>query len=541
VARRSVRRVPWLTAVLLCWLVWSGGAGAVEPPHFLIFHVDAVAAVDLDRMIADGRLPNVARAFDGGSAHEALSLFFVATPVIYPRMHGRADLSVLGGIGFGGYDRETGTVVGDLAGFLSLVAAVPRRAATCFLYGVPYLDGLAGLAMQNLPDLLERYCVIEFFWFSSDAMGHLYGAEAHAASLERFDAHLGRLLARLDLDGLNLILYTDHGLTFTDQTVDVGAILEREVGDDLIYFKYPNLYLREPSTAPALALSLTRSGDLDFAFYRPEGGAVEGYAYGTFIRIEADGDGIRYLAAGSDPFGYDALGYAGEALTPDAWVALTIGERYPAAPPNVFQYLQNRDVGDLVVGLNPPRIPLGVLTQGGHSGLIDTDLVVKVLARGPQVEPLREGGVAWLPDLYRDLPDIAFGYEPERERHEVELRYRLDALMPSVRLSLSPAYRTRWTIDIAPSEWALWSEHDVFASYLTRWWFGVGVGGCGSERVQPLARLALLFGVGDARLDAEAFVRPTGWVFRLGVGFELDAGWRLTWEAPAGVGVGWAW
>jgi hypothetical protein len=541
VARRAVRPLPRFAAVLLCCLAWCGWAGAVEPPRFLIFHVDAVAAVDLDRLIAEGRLPNVARAFEGGSAHDAVSLFYAATPVIYPRMHDRAELSVLGGIGFGGYDRETETVVGDLAGFLSLVAAVPRRAATCFLYGVPYLDGLAGLAMQNLPDLLERYRVVEFFWFSSDAMGHLYGAEAHAASLERFDAHLGRLLPRLDLDGLNLILYTDHGLTFTDQTVDVGAILERSVGDGLIYFKYPNVYLQDPSVAPALASSLTRFGDLDFAFYRLEDGAVEGYVYGAFVRFEADGDGIRYRAERCDPFGYDMLGYAGEALTPDAWLALTIGERYPAAPPNVFQYLQNRDVGDLVVGLNPPRIPLGVLTQGGHSGLVDTDLVVKVLARGPQVEPLREGGVAWLPDLFRDLPDIPFGFRPERERHQVELRYRLDDLAPSLRLSLSPAYRTRWTLDVAPSRWALWSEHDVFASYLTRWWFGVGVGDSASEAVQPLARLALQVDVGDVQLGLEAFVRPAGWAVRLGVGVRLEAGWRLTWEAPAGVGVGWAW
>ena len=541
-ARSSAGRSrPIVIALLVGWLAWGSVAVADAPPRFLIFHVDAVTAADLDRLMAEGRLPNVARAFEGGSAHEAVSLFIAATPVIYPRMHDRAEASVLGGIGFGGYDREAARIVGDVEGFLSLLAAVPRRAATCFLYGVPYLDGLAGLAMQNLPDLLERYRVVEFFWFSSDAVGHLYGAEAHAASLERFDAHLGRLLPRLDLDGLNLILYTDHGLTFTDQTVDVGAILEREIADDLIYFKYPNLYLQNPSAAPALAARLTRSGDLDFAFYRLEDGAVEGYVYGTFVRIEADGDGIRYLADGRDPFGYDAVGYAGEALTPDAWVALTMGERYPAAPPNVFQYLQNRDVGDLVVGLNPPRIPLGVLTQGGHAGLVDTDLVVKVLARGPQVEPLHEGGLAWLPDLYRDLPDIAFGYQPERERHQIEFRYRLDDLTPSVRLTLSPAYRTRWTVDVAPSAWALWSEHDVFASYLTRWWFGVGVGGAAAESAQPLARLALEVDVGDARLDAEAFVRPTGWTVRLGIGFRLDACWRLNWEAPAGVGVAWTW
>ena len=198
-ARPTARSRPVVIALLACGLAWGGTAGAGEPPRFLIFHVDAVAAVDLDRLIADGRLPNVALAFEGGSAHEALSLFFAATRVIYPRMHDRAELAVLGGIGFGGYDRETDTVVGDLAGFLSLVAAVPRRAATSFLHGVPYLDGL------------------------------------------------------------NLILYTDHGLTFTDQTVDVGAILEREVADDLIYDKYPNVYLREPSAAPALASRLTTS------------------------------------------------------------------------------------------------------------------------------------------------------------------------------------------------------------------------------------------------------------------------------------------
>ncbi len=539
--RSAAPHCRWIGALLMCWAACHGWAGAGEPPQFLIFHVDAVAAVDFDRLLATGRLPNVARAFEGGSAHHALSLFYGATPVIYPRMHGRADLPVLGGIGFGGYDREAERVVGDIEGFLSLLAAVPRRAVTSFLHGIPYLDGLAGLAMQNLPDLLERYQVVEFFWFSSDAVGHLYGADAHAASLERFDAHLGRVLPRLDLERVNLLLYTDHGMTFTDQTVDLAAILERVVGEELIYFKYPNLYLRDPRAAPAFARRLTRSGDLDFAFYCVGEGAIEGYLYGEFVRIEVEGDGIRYLVDGHDPFGYAALGYAGEALTPDEWVAFTIGERYPAAPPNVHQYLQNADVGDLVVGLDPPRIPLGVLTQGGHSGLVDTDLLVKVLARGPLTEPLRELGVTWLIGLYRDLPDIAFGYLPERELHEVAVRWRLDDLTPGVRLSLSPSYRTRLTADVEPGSWSVWSEHDVFASYLTRWWFGVGAGGCAGEPLQPLARAALEVALGEARLDLEAYLRPAGWSFELGMTFQVGSGWRLSWGAPAGIGVGRTW
>jgi hypothetical protein len=204
------------------------------------------------------------------------------------------------------------------------------------LHGVPGLDGLGCLAMQNLPELLERHRVVEFIWFASDSVGHLMGAEAQARSLQRFDAALAAVWPRLRPADLNVIVYGDHGLTFTTETVDLDEVLRDRLGDGLRHVSYPNLYLREPAAAAARAFDLTRAGGLDFAFYRVDAGCVEGYVDGGLVRFESEGDAIRYISP-EDPLGYGVLGYAGEALGSDAWLALTIGSRYPATPVNLFR------------------------------------------------------------------------------------------------------------------------------------------------------------------------------------------------------------
>ena len=515
-------------------------AFATQAPRFLIFHVDAVAASDFDRALADGRLPNVERAFADGMRADAVTLFFASTPVIYPRMHSGASNSVSGRVGFGGFDRAAGRPITEAEVFLELLEALPRRAATNLLHGIPLLDGLAGAAMQNLPDLLERYRVVEFFWFSTDTFGHLMGEDQHARSLERFDAYLGRLLARLDCDDLNLILYTDHGLTFTREAVDLEAILEERVGDARRHFAYPNLYLNDPRLAPALARRLTSAGGVDYAFYRVDEQRVEGFVDGAFVRFEANAEGIRYVSTG-DPLRYAASGYDGAWLTPDEWLTATIGERFPAVPPNVFGYLQNPNVGDVVMGVNPPRIPLTVrANHGNHAGLVDTDLVVPVLWRGPDLDVLADRSELWLHELYRDLPAIRARVPPVRERHEFEVRLRFDDLTPAARLRVSPAYRLRLAAELEPARWRLWSEHDVFATYLVRFWLGAGVTHEHGE-LQPLIRGELEFDVGDARLRLEGGYRPSGWEFAVGATFRVGEGVRVSWLAPGGVGLGFDW
>ena len=527
----------WAAIVALC--LWLPLAFADESPRFLILHVDATTAIDLDRMLAEGRLPNVSSAFEGGMSFTSVGLYPGSTPVIVSRLHGRGPEGVLSAIGFGGFDRETGRVVPEQRVFLDMLWGFPRRSWTNFVHGAPGLDGLAGLAMQNLPELLERYRVIEFYWFNTDGIGHLFGAEAHAVSLERFDAHLGRVLPQLGLDDLNLILYTDHGMTFGTVGFDVDALLEERLGDEMVHFKYPNLYLRDPARAQALARRLTAPGGLDFAFYRRDERRVEGYLNGAFVRFEAVGDGIRY-ASPEDPLGYAELGYDGAALTRDGWVALTRDALFPATPPNVFDYLQISAVGDLVVGLNPPRVPGGMLEAGNHAGLVQTDLVVKVLARGPQVQVLEERGLPWLHELYRSIPELEFGHRPVRELHEFEVRYDLEDLGVVGRMRWSPAYRVRVAAELGPPGWAAWGEVDVFSSYLTRWWLGVGASS-DDAGWGLMVRGMVEVDVGDARLRVEGGTRPSGWSVGVGATFRVARGVRLAYDAPGAVGVSFEW
>lgn len=537
---RLTRGVPRLLAWTLSLALGACLAFATEAPRFLIFHLDGVAASDFDRMLADGRLPSVERAFANGGRSNAVTLYFASTPVIYPRMHSGASNSDRGRIGFGGFDRAADRPITDAAVFLELLEEFPRRAVTNLLHGIPFLDGLAGTAMRNIPDLLERYRLVEFFWFSTDTFGHLMGQDQHARSLERFDAYLGRLLPRLDCEDLNLILYTDHGLTFTRETVDIEALLEERVGDARRHFTYPNLYLSDPRLAPALARRLTSAGGVDYAFYRVDEQRVEGFVDGAFVRFEANAGRIRYVST-EDPLNYAASGYDGAWLTADEWLTATNGERFPAVPPNVFGYLQNPSVGDVVMGVNPPRIPLTVrANHGNHAGLIDTDLVVPVLWRGPELDVLADRRELWLHELYRDLPAIRARVPPVRERHEFEVRLRFDDLTPAARLRVSPAYRLRLAADLEPAGWRLWSEHDVFSTYLVRCWLGAGITHEHDE-LQPLVRGELEFDVGDARLRLEIGYRPSGWEVAVGATFRVGAGVRVSWLAPGGVGLGFDW
>lgn len=537
----SLRLCPAMMLLMLAasWGLASTNAVEDQAPRFLILHLDAVSAVDFDRAWDEGALPNLERAFEGGVRTNASTLFFAATPVIYPRMKTGESNAGPGSLTFGGFDRQAGRPVAEVEVFIRHVESLPRRAVSNMASGVPLLEAAAGLALMNVPDLLDRYGVVEYFWFATDTYGHLLGEEAHRRSLERFDEYLGRLLPRLDLEQTNLILYADHGITFARDMVDFEPVLEERVGDQRQHFVYPNLYLRDPSLAPEVARELTRDGAVDFAFYRLDEERVHGYLNGAFVRFEVDGDGIRYLSD-DDPLGYDGLGYGGEALTRDAWLALTIDEHFPATPPNLFGYVQNPDAGDVVVGVIPPRTPLTVRAPAGaHASIVHTDLVVPILSRGPDVGPLAERSELWLFELYQDLP-IEFGREPSRERHELELWWRFDELAPGARLRLSPAYRLRLAAEGTPSSFSVYSEHDLISGYLTRWWVGAGID-VRDAAVQPLARAELELDLGDARVRLEARVRPSGWTIGLGATFRVDDGLRISWSSPGAVGVAYDW
>jgi len=529
-------RPPAVVALVVALALLTAAAAEDGPRPLLLIHLDAVAADDFDRLMADGRLPNLARVFDGGTSTLAVTLFPACTSIIYPTMRDGSDRHSTRWVGLGGFDRTTGRPVGELEVFLGLVSSVPRRATAAFLHGLPGLDGLGASSLQNVPDLLARYGVVEVLWFAADTAGHLAGEAAHAAAVERFDAAFGHVLPRLDLGAIDVLLYADHGMTFGTEQVDVAAVLADRLGDQVLHVAYPNVYLRDPARVGAAAAALAAPGGLDYVFWRVDEDRVQGYLNGRELALLREAGGVRYESA-ADALGYARLGYDGQALDDDAWLALTVAATYPAAPPNVFGYLQHPDVGDLVAGVLAPRLPASVLGYvGNHAGLTRGDLVVRVLACGAGVPEL--GPPAWLHEVLRGLP-VAGAAQPARERHELEVRLDLDG-SAWLQARWSPEYRVRIAGEVGAGTWAAWTEHDVAASYLTRAWVGGGVTDAG-HGLEPLLRGELEFEVGDARLRFEARAQPSGVIVRVGATFRVAPGVRVVWQAPGAVGVGVAW
>ena len=114
------------------------------------------------------------------------------------------------------------------------------------------------------------------------------------------------------------------------------------------------------------------------------------------MTFEGNEEKIRYLFEGEDVFGYYISGYNGEWLTALDWLSLTKESRFPAVPPNIYRLLSNERVGDIVIVINPPKIPIFWLRYpANHAGVTDTDLMMPILLKGPQLEHLYEREEMW--------------------------------------------------------------------------------------------------------------------------------------------------
>ena len=465
-----------IAATLLAMLA-LGVSGAQTSDRYLIIHIDAVSFQTYQRALAEGRLPTFERIFADGATRPALSLFPGSTPVIYSRLRtGEAnDEGVALGIG-GWLDRERDAFYREWAVRRDLVCSTPRRAQTGFVYGWVAFT-LAELSVMNLPTLLERYRVVEFFWFATDTIGHLDGIDAQITWLSRLDAAIGRILPQLDLDDLNLIVYSDHGLSASDQPVDMGRVIADALGDAVRYAAYPNVYLHDRGCGAEAARLLGESARFDVVVYRVDADTVAGYLDGGVFEIRARDGGYAYLSP-SDPFDYAAVGYDGSPLDADAWLALTVAHPYPGAIPNLFRYAQHPNAGEVVFGLHPPRLPAGFpqFEGGHHAGVRDTDLLVPVWVRGPDLEHLMSDEPLWLHELFQGIDPARL--EPVFTREEHRFGVTFDAVAGEVALHghYSPAYR--WRLEAEASSGGRVGAavaYDLFSDYLVRLWVGPDV------------------------------------------------------------------
>ncbi len=527
---KALRYQRWSLVVAVIILLGFIGSGAVasaaSTSKYLIFHLDAISTDMFVEQIAAGQIPNIERFFaEGHTVLGGLSLWPGGTEVIYPRLKQGQSNAEHPMLGWQYLDRNEDRWVWALETMLGMFLQFPRRARMFTLYAhPPAMDVFASIAMQNVPRLLQQYDVVEVLWFSSDHAGHVSGRDAQLASLYRFDRSFGHLLEHVDLDDVNVILYSDHGMSFSDTyeadlddayVVPIKKIGPSVLGEELRKLYYPNVYLYDPDMAPATAATIVREADIDWAFYWLDETRLLGlHKEGTAV-IEQRGSTFSYqVQTGPDYFGYDTLGYDGDFLDPDQWLELTVDSRYPGAIPNIFRAALNENAGEVLLLINPPRIAQSLVTNVyNHKGVNRTDLLVPILLRGPDLEHLADVETMWLHELYtRHVPNIPFDHVPDRERHQLDVRIPYDGRSivgdGFAEFRFSPRYRWRMGAQWDAGRAASFVHFDVFSTYISRFWLGLGLQQIPENNAwQPSAHIELewQYGQWGAGLHLERF------------------------------------
>ena len=532
-----------LAAIVIILLSFSITGEA--SPKFLIFHLDAVSSQNFFQYMEDGYLPNLKAVFeDGQMIHHGLSLFPGGTEMAVPHLKEGLDNST-GGVGWGYYDRDKEKVVSKIKTFFHLFSYIPRRAKASFIYGLPGFDPFMFLPLLNVPELLETYGVIEFYWFTTDPLGHQMAPKLYEASIRRFDRYFGNLVNKLNLNEVNIIIYCDHGMSFGDFIiVNQKKEIKRIVGNNLLLFIYPNVYLNNPDKKGKIARDIVLGSEIDFAFYREDSHRVVGcFNQGTIIFEEKEGK-IRYLFEGKDAFGYYNADYIGEWLTDLEWLSQTRDSRFPGVPPNIYNFLSNEKVGDIVIVINPPKMPIfNFCDLGNHAGLTNTDLMMPILLRGEQLKHLYHREEMWLHNLYTSIPELSFeNNEPVREKNSFSFwGSGYGEHNSGFEMSLSPAYRWNFAFHYSDDIYRSWLEYDLYSSYLIRLWTGAGLQYNG-QNLDALVQARLQIDLGKVQFNYGGQFTREGWEINTKeLVYQINDRLALEWLIPNGFGLSFSW
>lgn len=441
---------------------------------FLMIHLDGISAEVLFDELAGGHLPHLAElAKAGQSIKYGVTGFPGETPPVMSRL--KAGLGSSEGIvGWAYVDPATGEIVNVVEVFLQMLSHIDRLSHHQYFLKFPILTELVGVSLLNLDRLWETHDLLEFYWIHADSMGHSHGKQAYLEGLRKFDSYLGMAAASGQLDGANIIVYADHGLTTGDVVVvrDKRIIAEM-LGHDLNYMFYPNIFLQDPAKKAVYARRIAEETQIDLALIRESDKTILGYYQGGSFEVNGANDKYQYKFSGDDFFGYTELNYNWEFLTSNEWLQLTKDHLFPAAPPILFDYLAHEAVGDIVIVLNDPQISYyRPNLKAHHSGLTSSDMRVPILFTGPAFKDLELPEEIWLNELFSEhLPMVDFQAKKHRERHTFTIKYPLEA-----ELVLSPAYRWRSGVSLSQANLAPWLEFDLISSFFTRFWVGARYG-----------------------------------------------------------------
>jgi len=536
--------LPILCVLTIAIILLSFSITGLASPKFLIFHLDAISSQNFFQYMEDGDLPNVKAFFeDGHIIHYGLSLFPGGTENAVPHLKEGLDNST-GIPGWDYYDRDKERVVRGYINWFRLVSYISRRARACFIYGAPGLDPFSFLPFLNIPELLETYGVIEFYWFATDALGHFMGPKLYEASIRRFDRYFGNIVKKLNLNEVNIILYCDHGMSFGRFiNADQRKEIKRIVGDNLKIFLRPHVYLEDPDKKDKVARDIVLESEIDFAFYRDNPHRVAGYSdQGKMIFEEKEGK-LRYLFESEDVLGYYSTGYKGEWLTDLEWLSQTRDSKFPGVPPNIYNLLSNEKTGDIVVVINPPKIPVHFPYPANHGGLANTDLMVPILLKGPQLEHLYGREEMWLHNLYTNIPELSFeNNEPVREKNSFSFwGSGYGEPNSGFEMSLSPAYRWNFGFHYSDDIYRSWLEYDLYSSYVMRLWTGAGLQYNGQD-LDALVQARLQIDLGKIQFNCGGQFSQEGWEINTKeVVYQINDRLALEWLIPNGFGLSFSW
>ena len=471
---------------LVCFLIPASLNAQNDQPKLLLMHLDAVSYYSLMDEMNKGNLPNIKRIFgDTGGIEKAITYYPSKTPFVITSIRDATPSTEGPVVGwempFGRMeDPDSENYMGIAESFTLMALSKQRIARTNLLYGLPWFNRLADLALMNSLDFFDEYNVLEFYWYKIDTHGHFYGEEEYLEKIRDFDDVIGWYMDRLN-DDVNVVIYSDHGMGF-GKGVEIDKQISEEFKDEVNVYSYPVAYLANGVDPDTIARRFIHETELDFAFFEQEENLVKGYWENSTLWFEYSDEKIRYRAEGEDPFKYFENGYDGEYLTTDEWLLFSVYLEYPVIPVQIYWFLQNPNAGEIVTSFNSEKFAKsGYSRSGNHSGFTAKEIVVPVLVRGPLVEHIGDFEVLWLQELFNEIVDFDFKQQPARDRHYLSSRYNTRSDNTSTVLSFSPVYRYRFgadidfgTFDVAELG-RVWGKYDLLRSYITRLWFGGGV------------------------------------------------------------------
>lgn len=472
-------------------------AGSMErSPKLLLIHLDAVSYYALIDEIEAGNLPNIQRIFkDEDLLQKAITYYPSKTPFVISNIRNatKSDAGELVAWEIPGYDFTKTMRFQD--SFIKMAMSKSRLARANLLYGIPFFNKLADLALMNTLDLFDEYPVQEFYWYKVDSYGHLKGEEEYLKKIREFDVQIGKYINELD-DDINIIIYADHGMIF-GEGVDIEKTIKEEYSNKINTYSYPTIFLYDKNDSEEIARQIVTESELDFAFFLNDETSVKGYFEDSVLYFDYKDRAIRYTHEGHDPFHYYENGYNGEYMTANEWLSFSIDMEYPATPVKVYAYLKNPHSGDIVTSLDGFKYNQTPFSRfGNHGGFSATEVIVPVLVRGPNVGHIGKFGELWLQDLFDETEIFTFNQKPNRDSHYISSRYSIKNNNTQVSTAFSPTYRYRLGVDLELDSLTgstfdirqAWGKFDAYRSYLARLWFGAGLDFSG-ERAEVMAMM----------------------------------------------------